>query len=271
MTKYRHRINEREDAANVIVVAEEDDGSLKTYHADDRNENFGEILRRLNNKDYGDRFLTLFSMEEKFKDVFSTVEGRVSIAYGQVYFDDEPIHSVLSDHIIRALNDENVQAYTLIKFWENIAANPSEDSRNAIFDWLKSSHFTITQDGMIVGYKGLREDFTSINAGPGIVNGEEVNGHLDNAVGNVVEIDRALVDPNRNAYCSSGLHVGTWGYAKDFARGAVVAVHVNPRDVVMVPPDCGGQKMRVVRYVVVRQVTGQYGDAVLNDNDWKAE
>jgi len=268
---YRWRMNDDGERANVQVFAEYSDGSFKILHADDRNENFGEIVRRLESGDYGDRFLTLFTLEEKFKDIFEKYSDRVSIAYGQVYFDNDAVHHALSDHILRALaEDDKVQAGSLVAFWENIAANPSEESRESLYDWLKSADFTITADGLIVGYKGLRSDFTSIHAGPGIVDGVEYDGHLPNTVGCTVEIPRSMVDADRNNYCSTGLHVGTWNYASRFAQGAVVAVHVNPRDVVMVPPDSNGQKMRVVRYKVVRQVSDQYNGAVLNnDNDWE--
>lgn len=262
--KYRWRLNDNGDRANVVVI----DNDNKVYHADDRNKNFGEIIRRLKSGIYGERFVTLFSLEEQLKDVFNKVSDRVSVAYGQVYFDNDPIDNVLSKHILRSMEAGTVDYKYLINFWENIAANPSKESQTALLDWLRSADFTITPDGMIVGYKGLRADFTSIHAGPGIVNGEEVDGHLPNNIGNVVEIARSFVDDNRGNYCSNGLHVGTWEYAKSFAQGAVVSVHVNPRDVVSVPLDCNGEKMRVCRYTVVRQVENQYGKPVLLDDDW---
>src|SRR5690606_336215 len=104
----------------------------------------------------------------------------------------------------------------LVKFWENLANNPSKDSRENLFLWLESHNFTIDQDGMIVGYKGVTDDLRSISSGPGIVNGVETNGNLDNTPGNVLEVDRKYVDPDPDRHCSRGLHVGTWSYASDF-------------------------------------------------------
>jgi hypothetical protein len=43
--------------------------------------------------------------------------------------------------------------------------------------------------------------------------------------------------------------VGTYDYAKRYANGALLKVHVNPRDVVSVPTG-EGEKVRVCRYVV---------------------
>lgn len=262
---YQFRLNEDEDRANIIVA----DESGKVYHADDKNKNFGEILRRAKTGDFGERFLSLFSMEEQLKDVFNKVSERVSVAYGQVYFDNEPMDNVLSQHILRSMNEGTADHQHLIAFWENIAANPSQESREELMTWLSAADFTITVDGLIVGYKGLNADFTSIFSGPGIVNGVEFNGNIPNNIGSVIEMNRTKVDPDRRRECSYGMHVGTWAYASKFSRGAVVAVHVNPRDIVSVPLDCKGQKMRVCRYVVVRQVTSEYGKSVLtDDNDW---
>lgn len=263
--KYGFRLNEDDDHANIIVAGH--DG--KIYHADDKNANFGEIVRRAKSGDFGDRFLSLFSLEEQLKDTFDKVGHRISIAYGQVFFDNEPVDNVLSEHILRSHREGTTDYKHLIAFWENIEMNPSKESRDALMEWLRAADFTITIDGLIVGYKGLNKNFTSIRSGPGIVNGVEHDGNLPNDIGNVVEIARSKVDANRTASCSSGLHVGTWDYAKAFAQGAVVAVHVHPRDVVMVPYDSNGQKMRVSRYKVVRQVTDQYGKSVLDDDDWK--
>lgn len=262
--QYGCRINEDDDRTNIIVAGP----NGQVYHADDKNPNFGEILRRAKSKDFGDRFLSLFSLEQHLKDTFAKVGQRVSVAYGQVYFDNEPIENALTQHIIRSYNEGSTDWKHLVAFWENLEMNPSEDSRAALMDWLKAADFTLTVDGMIVGYKGLQKNFTSIHAGPGIVNGVEADGNLDNSVGNVVEIARSSVNPDPHAYCSTGLHVGTWDYASSFAQGAIVSVHVHPRDVVMVPKDSNGQKMRVSRYTVVRQVTEQYGKSVQTDNDW---
>ena len=263
--KFPFRLNEDEDRANIIVASQ--DG--RVFHADDKNPNFGEIVRRAKSGDFGERFLTLFSLEEHLKDTFNKVSERISIAYGQVFLDNQPVDNVISEHIIKSHREGTTDWKYLVAFWENVEMNPSQDSKDAILNWLRAADFTLTLDGQIVGYKGLRADFTSIHAGPGIVNGEEMDGNLPNAVGNVIEIARDKVDANRFAGCSTGLHVGTWDYAKNFAQGALVSVHVHPRDVVMVPNDSNGQKMRVSRYKVVRQVKNQYGKPVLVDNDWK--
>jgi hypothetical protein len=53
--------------------------------------------------------------------------------------------------------------------------------------------------------------------------------------------------------CSSGLHVGTFEYAADWAgyAGKVLLVRFSPEDIVSVPSDCNFSKLRVSSYKVV--------------------
>jgi hypothetical protein len=139
---------------------------------------------------------------------------------------------------------------------------------------------------MIVGYKGVRcdpsrkipEDLEvdltaeayglvgwSTQAGEAVVDGVTVTGYIPYPVGAIVEMPRGQVVHNPSEACSHGLHVGTFSYAKSYANsGKMLEVHVNPRDVVSVPNDAGGQKVRVCRlYVADDTIDGQYTVAVL--------
>lgn len=197
------------------------------------------------------------------------VSDRVSFRGSELLFDGDPVNTSLASTIIRlATEDESGDPTKLIKFLENLMNNPSEHSREQLYDWIAPRDITITQDGHFLAYKGLREDFTSINAGPGIVNNVEYTGntHLDNTPGNVVEFSRSKVVANSSIGCAVGLHAGTHEYASDFARGKLVLVKINPRDVVSVPTDCDAQKLRVCRYEVLEEVQEKV-DRVLWDFD----
>ena len=185
------------------------------------------------------------------------VSDRVSFRGSELLFDGDPVNTSLARTIVRlASEDESGDPAKLIKFLENLMNNPSEHSREQLYDWIAPRDITITQDGHFLAYKGLREDFTSINAGPGIVNNVEYTGntHLDNTPGNVVEFSRSKVVANSSIGCAVGLHAGTHEYASGFAQGKLVLVKINPRDVVSVPTDCDAQKLRVCRYEVLEEV-----------------
>ena len=120
--------------------------------------------------------------------------------------------------------------------------------------WCGSSKFTIAHDGDIIAYKSLNDDFTSSFSGPAIVNGVSMNGHVPNLPGSVIELPRDQINFDPAQTCSFGLHAATFSFAESFTRGPVVKLKINPRDVVSVPVDASGEKMRVCRYLVVEQV-----------------
>ena len=228
---------------------------------DSDNPNWDELIDRILSEDF-DGIADLFSLEAKAAEAFEYLSDRVAVRGGEVYFDSEPVSGPLADHLLQVLRAD-FDVAPLVKFWENLASNPTEHSRENLFRWLKASAFTIDNDGYIVGYKGVRDDLTSIHAGPGIVNGVEANGNLDNSVGNVLEMERGKVEHNPAVACSVGLHVGTWKYASEFGP-VVVQVRVNPRDVVSVPTDAADAKMRVRRYVVDSIATAKVDSPILS-------
>jgi hypothetical protein len=85
----------------------------------------------------------------------------------------------------------------------------------------------------------------------GVVNSQ---GRIYNGVGEHIEVQRNCVDDDRNNHCRPGLHVGSLDYARGWARGKVVVVKVNPKDVVSVPNDCQCQKLRCCAYTVVSEI-----------------
>lgn len=139
----------------------------------------------------------------------------------------------------------NIPFTSLLKFWNNLKQNPSFNSRQQLFKFLENKGHSITEDGNFIGYRGVTEDFK-----------DKHSRTFDNSPGKVCEMPRANVDDNPENTCSTGLHVGGYEYAKDFgANGKLVIVKVNPRDVVAVPNDYNGQKMRVCRFEVLKETT----------------
>lgn len=244
------------------------DGQLLTTDAA-TNPNFDTIMERLFEDDTAG-LSELFTAEKAVERKFKKVSERVSVSGGKVYFDNDPIEDTLSDHLLRLIHSGDDVVY-LINFWENIAANPSEHSRENLMRWLEAEDFSITRDGQIIGYKGLDYESKSIHSGPAIVDGVQMNGKIPNVEGSVVEMPRSAVNHNPSQGCSTGLHVGTDSYARSF--GTVTReVYVNPRDVVSVPTECSGQKMRVCRYTVGPVSSNKHEAPIVEadqvDNDW---
>lgn len=198
---------------------------------------------------------------------------RVIYDTGTIYFDGDPIDASIASHIIKIIQEGgNENSYgALVKFLEKLYQNPSEASRNSLYDFLVRNSFTITPDGDFLAYKGVKADATSIHSGYGIVDGVvHEKSHLLNKVGSTLEMPRQKVDDDTARGCSTGLHAGTYNYAKDFAQGMLLLVKINPRDVVSVPEHCNFQKIRTCRYIVLTQTEVEYSKTTYSyvDNDW---
>lgn len=183
------------------------------------------------------------------KRMLVKLDDRVAIEEAQVIFDGAPIHDAVADTLIRYYR-EGRDTNNIVEFLKRLQKNPSEHSRAQLFDWVETRNLTIDEEGYIIGYKGVREDLTSVHPGPATVNGEPFEGNVPNDIGSVIELDRELVNDNPYEGCSTGLHVGSYAYASGFGR-ITVLVRVDPADVVSVPSDSGFAKMRCCRYEVL--------------------
>lgn len=192
-------------------------------------------------------------IQRKFDDV---VFGRVAVRGDVVHFDDDPMHGAVTDAILRFL-EEGEDVTPLVKFMENIMANPQEHSREQFYRWIEQHDFPIDDDGCIVAYKGVTTEQLSIHSGGAYVDGEFVKGQIPNQVGSVITMGRSEVAHDPSVACHTGLHAGTWEYASSFGH-VVLHVKINPRDVVSVPNDYNSQKVRVCRYEVVGVTTEKH-------------
>lgn len=272
MTAMQYSIVGTEDGANITVFVP----GQSPLVAHSSHPNFDTIVKGVLADDPS--VVDLFDMAKTVATRFDKLSERVSAAHGRLYFDGEEVNNTLSTQVVRFLNEGVKNWKPLVLFFENVQQNPNEHSREQLYTWLNDRDFTITEDGMIVGYKGVRPTadggFESINRGKAIVDGQVHTGAIPNHAGAVVEMPRNEVTHNPADGCSTGLHVGTYEYANSFAQGALLEVHVNPRDVVSVPTDCDWQKMRVCRYTVVDTIDAPYtsparwNEDEYGDEDW---
>lgn len=192
-------------------------------------------------------------------DVDSAAES-LTIENGRVLWDGQPVSGPLADTILAYSRTDSDDFLPLARFMVKVMTNPNEHSREMLFDWMRSLSFNIAEDGDMLALKAVQPDqhgdLRSINSGSALVNGVAEHGRIRNNVGDVVTMPRSEVNHDPFEGCSTGLHVGTQGYARDFGRnfGTIIEVKVNPADVVSVPTDCDSAKMRVCRYEVYRVV-----------------
>ena len=206
----------------------------------------------------------LARVRETLARKMSSLSERVSVDGMTVYFDGDEIRGEVSD-IIKSLFIEgrDLDFKPLVNFLEKASTNPSLESVDDLYRWIRAGDLVIDPEGYIIAYKAVKVDENgvgvSIHAGKAFVNGQEFEGNIPNVPGTVITMPRSEVDPKSFNTCSYGLHAGTYAYASKFAswqsngKTRIALVKINPRDVVSVPTDHADSKMRVSRYVVVSQ------------------
>jgi hypothetical protein len=191
------------------------------------------------------------SLERWAKGKFKVTDGRIS-------YNGEELPSDLSGRIseMASLGEDPTP---LMKFWENLQANPSMRSVQQLWRFLANSGHPITADGHFLAYKSVRRDFRDIHSGT-----------IENKPGTVIRMDRNKISDDPNETCHYGLHVGSLQYVEGFGGydKRIVIVKVNPRDVVCVPVDYSSQKMRVCEYAVIgMHGEGQLPDTLIEDDE----
>lgn len=259
----------------IVGNLEEQDDSSVTVYLDGKqyimsctHPAYRHVVAALVTGEADDSIVEHFDVGKVVQRRFEAITDRVSVDEDTIYFDGDPVDSSIAKQILRAMNEGNEDYMPLVLFMENVAANPNPHSRTQLWDWLRNHDFTITSEGKIVGYKGVvkKDDgsLRSIHSGKAIVDGVEHTGQIPNYLGAVVTMPRSAVMHDPASSCSTGLHIGTYEYASGYNQGAMLEVHVDPRDVVSVPTDAYGAKIRVCRYEVVRELDAPYQVAVLN-------
>jgi hypothetical protein len=276
MIKYSETKDASGRSLSLVAYAPKRDVPLLV--ADSTHPHYSTILARLANDD--ESVFELFDVGTGIAKKFEQVSERVSFDGSNILFDGDPVHSVLTDQLKRALEEGLDDYKPLALFWEKLESNPNEHSRRQTYDWLAAHKFQITEDGDVVGYKGVvrnlsdgtyKSTTTSRVAGvpSAFVNGLPLPEKtvVTQNVGDVVTLPRSEVSHDPGKFCDRGLHVGTYAYAKQYGN-TVFEVHVNPRDFVSVPNDARGEKVRVNRYKVHAVVTAELtGGVVVSKTD----
>ena len=139
-------------------------------------------------------------------------------------------------------NKQNPDLQNLMNFFARcIQHNIGTDVVIQMYEFLKHNDIVILPDGSIQAWKYLhkQDDIYLDSYSKSIVNTE----------GSYVSMPREEVDSDPNRVCSKGLHTGAWDYVTEF-NSIIAKVIVNPEDVVSVPVDYRGMKLRCCKYYI---------------------
>ena len=228
---------------NIILVI---DGKSHTI-SKDTHIAYGKIVDALKAQDWD----ALREHVEPAKAIVNFGKGYVAINGGNVSWKGQPFHNALATRMIEMYQD-GFPIDPMVRFMENLMQNPSKRSVDQVYGFLEKNSLPITEDGYFLAYKRVNHNYTDCHTST-----------IDNSIGEVVEMDRNLVDDNPDSHCSTGLHFCSESYLGSFgsADQPVMILKINPADVVSIPTDYNGAKGRCMKYEVVAQVNGDPKDA----------
>lgn len=245
---------------------------------------FSEILELF---DHGWTGETLKESIEEILEASQVIEEGFSEDLSE--FEGIKMHPVFVEKL-RRLYDDGYPTHCIKEFFQRYSENPSfelvqleniSSNQFGLFDFLSVRELPITEDGCFLAYKGVQENYWSINGNTKtrILRGQtDSGGHVYNGPGHVIECHRGDVDSSRYACSTHGLHVGSLEYAKNWAgeNGKVLVVKIDPKDVVSVP-EREACKCRVSKYEVIQEikkeiespvVSVENGEVKENEKDW---
>ena len=160
-----------------------------------------------------------------------------------MYFQGERLPLELNERML-AMSQQGEDPRFLMRFWWNLQENPSWRSVQELYTFLTNRGIAITEDGMILMYKKVRDNWNDWHSNS-----------VCNKVGEKPWMPRNKVSDEYNSACHTGFHAGNLEYGKGFygGQGRVIIVKVHPKDVVTVCTSA--QKVRMNTYEVI----GVYG------------
>ena len=181
-----------------------------------------------------------------------------------LYLDDYRIPDNMASRIFDLMGSYN-SVKPLERFFRNLLSNPSYRAVQELYGFLELSKLPITDDGHFVAYKAVNQDYKDC-----------FTNSMDNSVGAQPTMPRNLVDEDKNRTCSAGLHFAGYEYARGFVDrdGHLMAVRINPKDVVAIPSDYHNMKGRASSYLVVNEIEGMNDtltDTPLYKGDFEAQ
>jgi hypothetical protein len=182
--------------------------------------------------------------------------GEFTIVNGEVRYQGRLVPSYQSQKLISMLKEGRQDVNPLKNFIGRLMNNPSARARDEFARFADYKELPFDAEGFVYAYRGLKDDFYSRtgNTETRVLKGKvNSQGQIYNGVGEEIEVERADVDDDCTRTCSYGVHAGSFDYARGWSGGKLVLVKIDPKDIVSVPVDCDGQKVRVCHYWVVSE------------------
>lgn len=212
----------------------------KPYTVSQDHKNYAKILDALRKQ----TFDVIDTLIDTGKAITKFFDNKLHVLHGQIMYNEKVIDNSLTKRIFKCI-DMDLPYQPLLKFLDNLLQNSSQRAIDEAYVFSEKNELPISEDGMLLGFKRIRDDWMDFYTGT-----------ISNTIGTVVKMDRKLVVDDKNQGCQVGLHVASQKYLKEYhaREGRLVCVAVNPKDIVSVPVEMDGTKMRVCEYTVLYEI-----------------
>ena len=220
---------------NIVVVIGTNSHTISSTHI-----TYQKVLDAIKSGDWD----TVKDLIEPKKVVINYGKGNVEVQGEKLFWKGNELHNSLATRM-NSMLQEGFPVEPLVLFMENLMSNPSKRAVTELYGFLEKNSLPITSDGYFLAYKKVGSNFKDIHSGT-----------MDNSVGQVVEMERNMVDDDQNRTCSTGLHFCSQSYLAHFgdSTSRTVILKINPRDVVSIPNDYNNAKGRACRYEVIGEL-----------------
>lgn len=215
---------------------------------------FNRIIEKIKNQNF-DGIEELFNTKEAVEtvqkevsaDLGQTLGEEVRIVNGEVFVGNKKVYNSVTQRLVKMLAG-GFDIKPLSNFLKRLLKNPSRTAIQECYPFMEKADVTIDEEGYIIAYKKVRNDYFDIYSGT-----------VNYNIGNIVEMPRNEVDDNRSNLCSDGLHFCSFSYLGHFGSSMssgnrVLIVKVDPADVVSIPADYNDAKARACRMEVIGEI-----------------
>jgi len=148
----------------------------------------------------------------------------------------------LKRHMKRAANENSPAVRNFLRRLAPVAKERLHSAED-LMDFIERSELPLTNDGMIIGYKRVKQGKNDYFI-------DCYSEQIKQRLGSRVWMDIDGVDPSRNKSCSHGLHVANLGYLQGFYGSHTLIVLVDPANFIAVPSG-ETNKCRVCEYDII--------------------
>ena len=211
------------------------------------NEIFSSLLEALTTRD--------FDKVEKLLDP-KQVKNYFKRVYEEVYMiDGKNCTGKLGEVIIQHYKAGLPHTH-LLAFFKKLQKNPSYRVVTQLYDFIDSAMssggFSITEDGNVIAYKKVREDYYDI-----------YSRKIHNGIGKTIFVNRNEVNEDPEQVCAAGLHFAAFSYLEHYRSNSkdtdrILIVEIDPADIVAIPTDYSNAKGRCCKYKVIGEIKGNY-------------